>query len=123
MGHLMIKGYKIFDNIEKFYNWQGKNGSPAVGTVNYILGFSTNNSQGTFRYTYPNPHSTASFDVDKYGMPENISGNDLRVCCEIDHRCPKNKIPDGLETLEQVKEKGFYLIEEAIDDNFKDTKG
>jgi hypothetical protein len=112
MGHLMIKGYKIFDNLEQFYNWQGKNGSPDVGTVNYILGFSTNNSQGTFRYTYPHPHNTATFDLDVYGMPENIQGNDLRVCAAVDSRCPIEKLPSGLITKEQAQAEGFFVSKE-----------
>ena len=60
MGDIVdaLLGYKIFDTLQDFYDWQGYNGSPSDNTVNYRLGFTDYNV--TKRYTYPTPHPTVS---------------------------------------------------------------
>ncbi|NVM36897.1 MAG: hypothetical protein HWN81_14970 [Candidatus Lokiarchaeota archaeon] len=104
--------FAILNTLQEFYNWQGYNGNPAKGTVNQILGFSTDNPNRTYRYTYPHPHPSASFDIDQYGMPENIIGDDLRVCYAIDWKCPINNIPATLLEFSEVRAQGWFLPEE-----------
>jgi len=108
--------YKIFNNINDFYDWQGTNGSPSDGTVNKELGFSTNNISGTFRYTYPTPYPSALFELDQYGMPINIRGSNIKVCAFIDCNCPEGLVPEDLKTLEDVKLLGWFpdIEEEGV---------
>ncbi len=96
--------YKIYESLDAFYNWQGVDLTPAEGTVNAELGY----PRGlTLRYTYPNPSDSATFEKDDQGMPINIQGADLRVCCFIDDKCPENLVPIGLLTKDQVLAEGF----------------
>lgn len=103
--------YIIKDTLQDFYVLQGYNGSPAVGTINQRLGYSTSNPN-TFRYTYPNPHPSASFTADGYEMPINITGDDLRVCSAIDWTIPienLDTIISELKTLEEVQAQGWCI--------------
>jgi len=85
--------------LTEFYAWQGTNGNPAPGTVNYILGFSTNHPT-THRYTFPVIHKDSTVDLDNDSMPVDgtIVGVEKDVIFDIDNRCPPEKIPTDLLT-------------------------
>lgn len=106
-----ILGYKIFNNLDDFYAWQGYNGDPAPDTVNYIMGFGTK-SPFTTRYTYPYPHPSASYNVNTYGLPETVTGPDQRICAIIDSTCPPSKVPSNLQTLEEVQAEGWFVSDD-----------
>ena len=86
--------------MEDFYAWQGYNGNPAVGTVNHTLGFSTENVEGSTRYTFPMVYKDSTADYDSYGMPieGTIVGVEQRVISVINDDCPSQHIPTGLIT-------------------------
>lgn len=109
----MTKLYKR-STLGEFYAWQGINGSPAEGTVNYILGINSNNS--TKRYTYPMIHKDSTCEYDDYNMPiaGTIEGDETDVIYLIDSKCPDSKI-DELGTLlseEEVEALGWFNEEE-----------
>ena len=89
--------------LDNFYDWQGENGNPAEGTVNQILGYSTNNINGVTRYTEPIVHKNSTCDRDFLGMPirGSIIGVETDVICTIDENCPPSKIPPELLTQEE----------------------
>ncbi len=99
--------YKIFDDLDSFYAWQGYDEDPADGTVNKVLWFSIENPN-TYRYSYPYPNGTATYEKDAYGMPFNITGDDIRVCTRIDDECPDELMPNGLVSLDEVKSEGWF---------------
>lgn len=92
------------NTLENFYAWQGTNGNPEIGTVNEILGFSTNNPN-TYRYTKPILHKDSTCDYDSYDMPivGTITGVETDVYYVIETDCPSNKVPTGLITVEEFE--------------------
>jgi len=105
---MSLLGYKIFSTIDDFYEWQGYNGNPAVGTVNHELGYSTDNPINSIRYTYPHPHPGAeSVTYDSLNMPVTITGGDVRVIAVITDECPVNLIPTGLITESEARTQGW----------------
>jgi hypothetical protein len=102
------------DTLENFYAWQGTNGSPAIGTVNYIMGFNTNNPK-TYRYSKPIIHKDSTCQCDSYDMPiiGTISGVETDVYWIVESDCPSEKIPTGLITVEDFNALG-WIEEENI---------
>ncbi len=118
MGDIMaaLLGYKIFDTLTDFYNWQGYNGNPTDGTVNKVMGYSTTNPLGTYRYTKPYPHPSVDqtdITLDQNDMPTAISGSELRVCCVIDVNCPDELMgqafTDSLISLSAAQTEGWFI--------------
>ena len=108
----VFEGYRIFKNLDTFYKWQGKTTKikdSKKDTVNNLLGYGTDNSSGTLRYTYPVPHPSAVSDLDINKEPKTITGNDVRVCALMDSNCPKSmKVKEQYKTLEEVQAEGWY---------------
>ena len=110
-----LLGYKIFDTLQDFYDWQGYNGNPNIGTVNKIMGYSTDNPIDSIRFTIPIPHSTAtSITYDDLGMPTSITGSDLRALSPVTSDCPIECVPTGLITKASAIAEGWDL--EPIDE-------
>ena len=101
MSLITFLGYKR-STLEEFYLWQGENGNPTVGTVNYIMGFNTNNTK-THRYTFPVIHKDSTCELNGDSMPiiGSIQGAEKDVIYLIDSSCPINKIPDNLINQEE----------------------
>jgi len=88
---------------EFFEAWQGTNGSPVAGTVNWILGF--NDTIDTFRYTKPILYKNTEANYDDNGMPiistirkkpdtpDPLIRDYLFV---INENCPENYVKDGI---------------------------
>jgi len=105
-------GYKIFNTLQDFYNWQGYDESPEDGTVNKIMGFSTANIINSIRFTIPMPHSSVTSVVyDSLRMPTSIIGSDLRVLSPITDDCPGGSVPMGLLAKEAVEGWGLEAAE------------
>lgn len=102
-------GFKIRDNIDDFYDWQGHNGDPAPGTVNYVLNYSLSNPSGTYRYSKPFPKPEATVVYDENGMPEpgGITGPDIRIYHEVTTECPENLRPTGLVSRDVIDAEGW----------------
>ena len=109
-----ILGYWRTD-LNNFYDWQGENGNPDQGTVNQILDFSTSNSGGTVRYTFPQIHKDATCQMDSLDMPvkNTIVGAITDIICVIDDQCPPSKIPTGLLSKEEFDALDWINNEEA----------
>lgn len=88
---------------EFFIDWQGTNGSPAVGTINWLLGF--NDTINTFRYTKPMLYKDTVCEYDANGMPiintiAKRAGTPDPLIRDwvfvIDSQCPENFEKDGV---------------------------
>lgn len=88
---------------EFFEAWQGTNGSPAVGTINWLCGFS--DKTGTYRYTKPILNKNTEADYDNNGMPiiatirKRPDTPDPLIrdyVFVVDANCPENYEKDGI---------------------------
>ena len=110
-----LLGFVIFNTLYDFFQWQGDHNSPAVGTVNYFLGYSVSNPLKSVCYTRPIPHPNSSQVVyDQYLIPIEINGEDLRVLATITDLCPVNLLPSSLITLEQAELEGWIVSNDEL---------
>ena len=103
-------GYKVFKDLDAFITWQGEDINPNKGTVNAVNEY--RDDLITIRYTYPEPHPTATWEEDKNGLPIKIAGENVKVCALIDSNCPEKKIPKSLKTIAEVRALGWFPIQE-----------
>lgn len=110
-------GYALFDNLDAFYTWQGKDINPADGTVNKSLNYCKGNC--ATRYTRPIAHPDSDYGFDEEGIPfvepagfwasmgKLFTNPDRRVICMITDACPQTLKPATLYTKADMQDMGF----------------